>query len=168
MRNPPYTEHQVLLVLEQGSEIPKTSCKKMAWFGFYSGPLLHCVWSTWGASPGLDALALAYFMLRRGTPVAFLNLATISFPGLGDKASHLLTAQSMGRHLMFITDTQVLTGAGAAPSERKELQAPFIDVGLRLFRPSHPTLALIQDRMGSEQEGGKKAERQGASALNRV
>ncbi|CAE7040509.1 unnamed protein product, partial [Symbiodinium sp. CCMP2456] len=142
--NPPYTEHQVLLVLEQGSEISKTSCKKMAWFGFYSGPLLHCVWSTWGASPGLDALALAYFMLRRGTPVAFLNLATISFPGLGDKASHLLTAQSMARHLMFITDTQVLTGAGAQ-AERKELQAPFIDVGLRLFRPSHPTLSLIQD-----------------------
>ncbi|CAE7764390.1 unnamed protein product [Symbiodinium necroappetens] len=144
VRNPPYTEHQVLLVLEQGSDIPKTSCKKMAWFGFYSGPLLHCVWSTWGASPGLDALALAYFILRRGTPVAFLNLATISFPGLGDKASHFLTTQSMARHLLFITDTQVLTGAGAQ-AERTELQAPFIDVGLRLFRPSHPTLSLIQD-----------------------
>ena len=32
----------------------------------HSGMLLHCVWSVEGASPNLDTLALAYFVLRRG------------------------------------------------------------------------------------------------------
>ncbi|CAJ1418962.1 unnamed protein product [Effrenium voratum] len=143
-------EHHVVLVMEPTQQ--DHACGRLAWFG-HAGRLLSCVQSAPDASLELDAQALGLWLLSRQLPVALLSTATIPFPGLGPStprphASGLLGGDQLAELLarnrnfaMFLSDTQVAVGPANRPLV---VQAPFMDVGLRLLRPVMPTMELLR------------------------
>ncbi|CAJ1418963.1 unnamed protein product [Effrenium voratum] len=129
-------EHHVVLVMEPTQQ--DHACGRLAWFG-HAGRLLSCVQSAPDASLELDAQALGLWLLSRQLPVALLSTATIPFPGLGDQLAELLARNR--NFAMFLSDTQVAVGPANRPLV---VQAPFMDVGLRLLRPVMPTMELLR------------------------